>query len=123
MTIDLSASRDGPAPLELGRRTVQSAFSPADKVPIQSVVRAFSVLEVLAGSPAGLRLADLSRLVGLHKATVFRLLKTMILLGYVSQSADGEPYRVSEPPTGRKRRASTASKRKVAGSAGSGVYF
>ncbi len=85
--------------------TEQSPFSSTDKVPIQSVVRAFSVLEVLAGSPAGLRLADLSRIVGLHKATVFRLLKTMILLGYVAQTADGEPYRVSGLPMGRKRRA------------------
>ncbi|MGQ3297315.1 helix-turn-helix domain-containing protein [Reyranella sp.] len=63
------------------RQARQPAFLSADKVPIQSVVRAFSVLEVLAGHPAGLRLADLSRLVGMHKATVFRLVRTMMLLG------------------------------------------
>ena len=88
--------------MTLAQRTRQPASSPAGKVPIQSVVRAFSVLEVLAGRPAGVRLADLSRLVGLHKATVFRLLKTMMLLGYVAQTADGEPYRVSEQLAGRK---------------------
>ena len=44
----------------------------ADKVPIQAVVRAFSVLEALATKPTGVRLADLSRIVGLHKATVYR---------------------------------------------------
>jgi hypothetical protein len=82
----------------------RSTLLPADKVPIQSVVRAFSVLEVLAGSPTGLRLADLSRMVGLHKATVFRLVRTMMLLGYVAQTAEGEPYRVSDLPMGRKGR-------------------
>ena len=38
----------------------------------------------------------------MHKATVFRLVRTMILLGYVTQTAEGEPYRVSELPIGRK---------------------
>ena len=60
-------------------------------------MRAFSVLEVLATTPAGVRLADLSRTVGLHKATVYRLVRTLVLLGYVTQTADGEPYRITEP--------------------------
>lgn len=65
------------------------------KVPIQSVVRAFSVLEALARSPTGVSLADLGRMVGLHKATVHRLIRTLVVLGYVKQTAEGEPYRVS----------------------------
>lgn len=87
---------------KLKRRARPPAFAPADKVPIQSVVRAFSVLEVLAGHPSGLRLADLSRLVGMHKATVFRLVRTMMLLGYVAQTAEGEPYRASELSIGER---------------------
>ena len=66
----------------------------AEKVPIQSVVRAFSVLEALAGNPAGLRLAEISRMVDLHKATAFRLVRTLVVLGYVTQSAEGERYRI-----------------------------
>lgn len=76
----------------------------AGKVPVQSLARAFSILEVLAERPTGVSLADLSRLVGLHKATVFRLVRTMVLLGYVVQTAEGEPYRVGEQFIGRKGR-------------------
>jgi hypothetical protein len=36
---------------------------------VQLLVRAFSILEVLARSPAGITLRDLSRLAGLHKST------------------------------------------------------
>ena len=77
----------------------------ANMVPIQSVARAFSVLEALAGNPSGLKLADLSRMVGLHKATVYRLVRTMVLLGYVAQTADGEPYRISAQLVDRNSRA------------------
>ena len=77
----------------------------ADKVPIQAVVRAFSVLEVLATRPTGVRLADLSRSVGLHKATVYRLVRTMLLLGYVTQEAEGEPYHISGQLIGGNSRA------------------
>jgi hypothetical protein len=100
---DRSASRDRPA--QVARQKRQSTVWAADKVPIQAVVRAFSVLEVLATRPSGIRLADLSRLVGLHKATVYRLVRTMVLLGYVAQTADGEPYRVSGQLMGGNSRA------------------
>jgi hypothetical protein len=82
-------------PAQVAIEPLAMTSSPADKVPIQAVVRAFSVLEVLAAAPAGIRLGDLSRTVGLHKATVYRLVRTLVLIGYVTQTADGEPYRVS----------------------------
>lgn len=74
----------------------------ANKVPIQSVARAMAVLEVLARKSGGVGLVDLSRSVGLHKATVFRLLRTMMLLGYVVQAGDRKLYSISE--MGRRHR-------------------
>ncbi|MFC4243170.1 IclR family transcriptional regulator [Gryllotalpicola reticulitermitis] len=50
---------------------------------VQSVVRAFRLLEMLAESQAGLSLNELSAGVGLPVATSHRLLKTMATLGYV----------------------------------------
>ena len=55
-------------------------------------MRAFSILEVVAGNPAGISLADLSRSVGLHKSTAFRMLRTMAALGYVEQTEDSKLY-------------------------------
>jgi IclR family KDG regulon transcriptional repressor len=66
------------------------------EIPLQTVVRAFSILEALAESPAGVRLIDLSRKVGLHKSTAFRLVRTMALLGYVAQTEDGKLYRIGD---------------------------
>lgn len=91
------APERGEAQLTVATDPRATARSPAHKVPIQAVVRAFSVLEALAARPTGVRLADLSRTVGLHKATVYRLVRTMILLGYVTQTADGAPYRIMGP--------------------------
>jgi DNA-binding IclR family transcriptional regulator len=63
---------------------------------VQVLVRAFSILEVLARSPAGLSLRDLSRQVGLHKSTAFRMLRTMAMLGYVVQIEDSKHYRIGD---------------------------
>jgi DNA-binding IclR family transcriptional regulator len=59
---------------------------------IRSVSRAFAVLETLATAPGGLRLQELSRRVGLHKATAFRLVRTLVQLGYVKQDGERETY-------------------------------
>lgn len=53
---------------------------------VQSVERAFLILELLSNTPDALQLRDISDLTGLAQPTVHRLLKTMQLLGYVSQS-------------------------------------
>ncbi len=58
----------------------------------RAVSRAFEVLETLATAPQGLRLNDLSRQVGLHKSTVFRLLRTLVDLGYVAQAGQRDLY-------------------------------
>lgn len=63
---------------------------------VQVLVRAFSILEAMADRPSGIGLADLSRRVGLHKSTTFRMLRTLATLGYVVQSETNRSYRVSE---------------------------
>lgn len=52
---------------------------------VQSVVRAFRLLELLSESQGGLTLNDLGATVGLPIATCHRLLKTMASMGYVRQ--------------------------------------
>jgi hypothetical protein len=54
-----------------------------------------SVLQVLAQRPAGVALVELSQMVRLHKATVFRVVRTLILLGYVEQAASRDIYAIS----------------------------
>ena len=61
----------------------------------RAVSRAFEVLETLAAQPRGLRLHDLSCSVGLHKSTVFRLVRTLVQLGYVQQAGERDRYALS----------------------------
>ena len=61
----------------------------------RAVSRAFEVLEALSTEPRGLRLHDLSRAVGLHKSTVFRLVRTLVELGYVQQASQRDLYALS----------------------------
>jgi hypothetical protein len=80
------------------RRRSSKTPSP-NKVPIQAIVRAMSVLQALAHRPAGVRLLELSRMVSLHKSTVFRVVRTLILLGYVEQVASRDVYAISRSQT------------------------
>lgn len=64
---------------------------------IQSLGRAFSILEVIARHREGIGLADLSKLVGLHNSTAFHLVKTLVSLGYARQDKDSKRYRVGRP--------------------------
>ena len=59
---------------------------------VQSVRRAFEILEALAVSPAGL--SDIARRVDLPKSTVARLLATLEEAGAVERMPDGLTYRV-----------------------------
>jgi IclR family transcriptional regulator, KDG regulon repressor len=64
---------------------------------VQSLARAFSILEEVARSRDGINLADLSRKVGLHNSTTFHLVKTMVSLGYIRQIKDDKRYRIGRP--------------------------
>lgn len=57
---------------------------------MQSVVRAFVLLEALAAARSEVPLAELAKTVGLAQATTHRLLRTMLDLGHVHQGATRE---------------------------------
>jgi IclR family transcriptional regulator, KDG regulon repressor len=64
---------------------------------VQSLGRAFSILEEVARHREGIGLAELSKLVGLHNSTTFHLARTMVSLGYMRQARDSKRYRVGRP--------------------------
>lgn len=63
---------------------------------VQSLGRAFGILEEVARNRDGIGLAELSKRVGLHNSTTFHLVKTMVSLGYIRQMKD-KRYRVGRP--------------------------
>jgi IclR family KDG regulon transcriptional repressor len=67
------------------------------RVGVQSLGRAFAILEEVARHREGIGLADLSKRVGLHNSTTFHLVKTLVSLGYVRQEKDSKRYRVGRP--------------------------
>lgn len=64
---------------------------------VQSLARAFAILEEIARHREGIGLADLSKRVGLHTSTAFHLAKTMISLGYIRQEKEPKRYRIGRP--------------------------
>ncbi|QPF85821.1 IclR family transcriptional regulator [Bradyrhizobium genosp. L] len=64
---------------------------------VQSLGRAFSIMEEVARHRDGIGLADLSKLVGLHNSTTFHLAKTLVSLGYLRQEKDSKRYRIGRP--------------------------
>jgi DNA-binding IclR family transcriptional regulator len=61
---------------------------------IQSLERAFTILEHIARHRDGIALADLCKSVGLHSSTTFHLVKTMVQLGYATQHAESKRYKI-----------------------------
>jgi len=68
-----------------------------ERAGVQSLERAFAILEQIAQSREGIGLAELSKKVGLHNSTTFHLVKTMVSLGYIRQSKETKRYRVGRP--------------------------
>ena len=64
---------------------------------VQSLARAFAILEEIARNRDGIGLADLAKRVALHNSTAFHLVKTLVLLGYVRQMKDTKRYRIGRP--------------------------
>src|SRR5262245_7447229 len=67
------------------------------RVGVQSLGRAFAILEEVARRRDGIGLAELSKRVGLHNSTTFHLVRTMVALGYIRQEKDSKRYRVGRP--------------------------
>lgn len=68
-----------------------------DRAGVQSIVRAFSILEAVAAARGGIGLAELSKAVALHNSTTFHLVKTMLTLGYLRQDPKTKRYRLGRP--------------------------
>jgi IclR family transcriptional regulator, KDG regulon repressor len=64
---------------------------------VQSIGRAFAILEEVARNRSGIALADLSKRVSLHNSTTFHLVKTMVSLGYIRQIKESKRYRIGRP--------------------------
>ncbi len=64
---------------------------------VQSIGRAFAIIEEIARNRDGIGLAELSKRVGLHNSTTFHLVKTLVSLGYVRQLKDSKRYRIGRP--------------------------
>jgi len=61
---------------------------------IQSLERAFAILEQVALHRDGMALVELCKRVGLHTSTAFHLVRTMVRLGYASQDARTKKYKI-----------------------------
>ena len=72
----------------------ESPLATPPKGGIQSLERAFAILEEIGRNREGINLADLSKTVGLHNSTTFHLVKTMAQLGYIGQVPESKRYRV-----------------------------
>ena len=62
---------------------------------VQSVDRTLTILEVLSDYNEGLGITEISKLIDLHKSTVYRLLGTLIYKGYVIQDMFSNKYKLS----------------------------
>lgn len=91
----------GTARITRGARTVRPAIEDeaeeGRRGGVQSIARAFAILEEVARNRDGIGLADLSKKVGLHNSTTFHLVKTMVSLGYIRQMRESKRYRVGRP--------------------------
>jgi len=61
---------------------------------VQSIDRAFEILETLAVEREGLGVTEIGKRVGLHKSTVHRILNTMAERGYIEQNQETGAYRL-----------------------------
>ena len=77
-------------------RDIDDDAEERQRVGVQSLGRAFGILEEVARHREGIPLAELSKRVGLHNSTTFHLVRTMVSLGYIRQEKD-KRYRVGRP--------------------------
>lgn len=61
---------------------------------VQTLSRAFDILELLALSRTGMGVTEISTRVGLHKSTAHRLLGALMSRGYVEKDATSTAYRI-----------------------------
>jgi IclR family transcriptional regulator, KDG regulon repressor len=96
---EAAVARSGKRSIRQGRARLRLAVDgePAARGGVQSIARAFAILEEIAKNRDGIGLADLSKRVGLHNSTTFHLVRTMVTLGYVRQLKETKRYRIGRP--------------------------
>jgi DNA-binding IclR family transcriptional regulator len=96
--VPAAAAGSRPGVAQVVRRAAEVDDETEDKAPggVQSIGRAFAILEEVARNREGIGLAELSKRVGLHNSTTFHLVKTMASLGYIRQLKD-KRYRIGRP--------------------------
>ena len=83
--------------VENAEPTIDDDAEERQRAGVQSLSRAFAILEEVARHREGVGLAELSKLVGLHNSTTFHLAKTMVSLGYIRQEKESKRYRIGRP--------------------------
>lgn len=63
--------------------------------PVQSLDRAFDIIERLCAARDGLTIHTLTEMTGLHKSTVHRMLTAMVARGYVRKDEETNRYRMT----------------------------
>jgi DNA-binding IclR family transcriptional regulator len=87
MSVYTIASRDSPL--------AEPAPSRLDAMPSPTGAKTLVLLDLLAAYPAGLTSAEATRLSGITGNLVFRLLKTLAVMGYAVQREDNKSYTLS----------------------------
>ncbi|WP_319415745.1 IclR family transcriptional regulator [Marispirochaeta aestuarii] len=72
----------------------QSSENPRKKGAVQSIERAFDILELLSRDPQGFTLTEISNRLDLHKSTVHRLLAGLLGRHYVEKAPRTNCYRL-----------------------------
>jgi IclR family transcriptional regulator, pca regulon regulatory protein len=68
------------------------------KSTVQSLAKGFRVLQAFTAEKPELKLSEVARLAGLDSGTVFRLLETLVMLGYLERETDTKQYRLTLKP-------------------------
>ncbi len=92
----LSSARPA-RPRAVAVRGIEPDVNERQRAGVQSLGRAFGIMEEIARHRDGIGLAELSKRVALHNSTTFHLVKTMVSLGYVRQLKDSKRYRIGRP--------------------------
>lgn len=61
---------------------------------VQTLDRTFDIIELLATSPNGMGVTEIGRKLGLHKSTVYRLIKALVQRGYLEKDQSTGAYRI-----------------------------
>src|SRR6476619_1014856 len=65
---------------------------------VQSLAKGFRVLQAFTAEEPELKLSEVARRAGLDNGTAFRLLETLVMLGYLERQAETKQYRLTLKP-------------------------